>query len=98
MVELAVSAEQLTELCQRHRVRELSVFGSVARGHARPDSDVDVLVEFEPTARIGFIALSQLTHDLERLLGRPVDVVTKRGLNPRIRDHVLAEAEVVFAA
>jgi predicted nucleotidyltransferase len=94
----AVNAQQLASLCRRHRVRELAVFGSVARGAARPDSDVDLLVEFEPEARIGFIALAQLTRELQDLFERPVDVVTKGGLHPRIRDAVLAEAEVLFAA
>ncbi len=55
-------------------------------------------LDFEPAARIGFVALSRLTRDLEALFGRHVDVVTKRGLNARIRDRVLADAEVVFAA
>ncbi|MBN2563789.1 MAG: nucleotidyltransferase family protein [Phycisphaerae bacterium] len=98
MISLGIQEHQLADLCRRHRVRELSVFGSVVRGESRSDSDVDVLVEFEPSARIGFIGLSQLSRELETLFGRPVDVVTKRGLNPLIRDHVLAEAEVLFAA
>ena len=98
MIGLPVEAEQVAEVCRRHNVRELAVFGSAARGDARPDSDIDVLIDFEPSARIGFIALSRLNRDLEALFGRRVDVVTKRGLNARIRDSVLAEAEVVFAA
>jgi predicted nucleotidyltransferase len=98
MIALNVAQDKLVDVCRRHQVRELSVFGSVARGDARPDSDIDVLVEFEPAARIGFIALSRLTRELAELFRRPVDVVTKRGLNPRIRDAVLAEAEVLFAA
>jgi hypothetical protein len=98
MIMLKVPREHIADLCRRYGIRELAVFGSAARGDARPDSDIDFLVEFEPTARIGFIALSRLTRELETLLARPVDVVTKRGLNPRIRDRVLAEAEVVFAA
>lgn len=98
MTGVQLRADQLADVCRRHHVQELAVFGSVARGEARPDSDIDVLVEFEPSARIGFIALSQLAHELEEVLGRRVDVVTKRGLHPRIRDRVLAEAEVVFAA
>ena len=98
MISLPVEAEQVAEVCRRHNVRELAVFGSAARGDTRPDSDIDVLIDFEPSARIGFIALSRLTRDLEALFGRRVDVVTKRGLNPRIRDRVLGEAEVVFAS
>ncbi len=98
MISLPVEAEQLANVCRQHQVRELAVFGSAARGDAHPDSDIDLLVDFAPSARIGFIALSRLNHDLEALFGRRVDVVTKRGLNPRIRDRVLAEAEVVFAA
>ncbi|HMQ16623.1 MAG TPA: nucleotidyltransferase domain-containing protein [Phycisphaerae bacterium] len=94
----AVNAEQLAALCRRHRVSELAVFGSVARGDARLDSDLDLLIDFEPGARIGFIALAQLTRELQDLFERPVDVVTKRGLHPRIRAAVLAEAEVLFAA
>ena len=84
--------------CKRFSVKELSVFGSTARGDARPDSDVDLLVEFEPDAEIGFIALAQFTQELSGLLDRKVDVVTKRGLRPAFRDEVLAEARVVYAA
>lgn len=98
MIGLPVEAGQLADVCRRHHIRELAVFGSAARGDAHPDSDIDLLVDFAPSARIGFIALSRLNRDLEALFGRRVDVVTKRGLNPRIRDSVLAEAEVVFAA
>jgi uncharacterized protein len=98
MIALSVSMEALSELCKRHHVRELSVFGSLARGDARPDSDIDVLIEFDRTAQVGFVALARLTRELEELLRRRVDVVTKPGLHPRIRDAVLAEAEVLFAA
>ncbi|MBK8268082.1 MAG: nucleotidyltransferase family protein [Planctomycetes bacterium] len=88
----------LSELCKRFHVRRLSLFGSVARGESRPDSDVDILVEFEPTAVIGFIIISQFARSLEDLFHRKVDLVTTRGLNPGIRDQVLKEAEVLFAA
>lgn len=98
MSSITVSIETLTALCRRHRVRELAVFGSAARGDARAGSDIDILVEFEPTARIGFLALAQLAQELEQLLGRKVDLVPKDGLKPRIRDAVLREAEVLFAA
>ncbi len=89
----------LAEFCEHHHVRKLSLFGSVLRQDFRPDSDVDVLVEFEPGHVPGFIALHEMEEELSRLLdGRPVDLVTERFLNHRIRDRVLADAEVQYAA
>ena len=64
----------------------------------RPDSDADVLVEFEPDAQVGFIALSRMQRELAELLQRPVDLVPKEGLKPKIREAVLSSAEVVYAA
>lgn len=90
--------DDLGVVCRRYHVRELSLFGSTARGEARPDSDVDFLVEFEPEARIGLIAFNGLAEELSELLHRPVDLVSKRGLKQIIREQVLGEAEVVFAA
>ena len=88
----------IDELCRRYSVRELCVFGSAARGTDRPGSDVDFLVVFEPQARVGFLTLSRLARELSDLLKCEVDLVPKDGLNPRIRDEVLAQAEVLFAA
>jgi len=85
-------------MCQRHHVRQLALFGSVLRDDFRPDSDVDVLVEFEPRARIGFMALGRLQRELAALFQRPVDVVPRDGLKPLIRDQVLSDAEVVYLA
>lgn len=98
MTALTMESDRIADVCRRHGVCELSIFGSTARGDARPDSDIDLLVEFDPSARVGFLALARLTHELEELFKRKVDVVTKCGLHPRIRDAVLAEAEVLFAA
>lgn len=98
MIPETLDLTVLASACRKHRVRELSLFGSHVRGAARPESDIDFLVVFEPSARPGFIALARLTRDLEELFGRRVDIVSKNGLNPRIRDQVLAEAEVLFAA
>lgn len=94
----SIVSDELSALCRKHHVQELSLFGSHARGEARPDSDIDLLVEFEPSARVRFIAFSQLMHDLTNLLRRKVDLVSKPGLHPLIRDRVLAESEVLFAA
>ncbi len=89
----------LADFCGRHHVRKLSLFGSVLRQDFTPDSDVDVLVEFEPDHVPGFIALHEMEEELSGLLGgRTVDLVTERFLNRRIRDRVLAGAEVQYAA
>lgn len=93
-----VEDTKLTELCQRYGVRELSVFGSSARGEARPDSDVDLLVEFQPDAQTGLLDYTGLMLDLSDLLGRRVDLVSKNGLKPLIRESVLQEARVLYAA
>ena len=93
-----VEESKLAELCRQYQVRELSVFGSAARGEMRPDSDVDLLVEFQPDARIGLLDHAGLMLDLAELLGRKVDLVSKRALKPLIRDAILGEARLVYAA
>ena len=98
MPRIQIPAQELADLCQRYHVRQLALFGSVLRDDFRPDSDVDVLVEFEPRARIGFMALGRLQRELAALFQRPVDVVPRDGLKPIIRDRVLSDAEVVYAA
>jgi predicted nucleotidyltransferase len=77
---------------------ELSVFGSAARGEMRPDSDIDLLVEFLPDAHVSLIEHAGLMLDLAKLLGRKVDLVSKRALKPLIRESVLADARLVYAA
>ena len=93
-----VPSEALADLCRRYQVRELSLFGSAARGTMREDSDIDLLVEFEVGANVGLVRFHQMQEDLEGLFGRRVDLVSKRGLNPAIRDVVLSEARVLHAA
>ncbi len=89
---------KLVELCERYGVRELSFFGSAARGEMRPDSDIDMLVEFLPDAEIDLVDYAGLMLDLSHLLGRNVDLVSKNGLKPRIRAAVLEEARRLYAA
>jgi hypothetical protein len=79
-------------------VKELSVFGSAARGELRPGSDIDLLVEFLPGARIGLFELWDLGEELERLLGRRVDLVSKGALKKAIRSGILTESRLVYAA
>jgi predicted nucleotidyltransferase len=94
-VELPLA--QIGELCRRYRVQELALFGSVLRADFRPDSDVDVLVEFEPDASIGLLGYCALQNRLAELLHRRVDLVAKDGLKLPIRDSVLASARVIYA-
>jgi hypothetical protein len=91
--------EELVEFCRRNQVKRLSFFGSVLRQDFGPESDVDVLVEFEPDAVVGFFKLYDIEKELTRLLGgRKVDLHTPGGLSRYIRDKVLAEAEVQYDA
>ena len=93
-----VDTAKLVHLCQRYGVTELSLFGSAVRGELRPDSDIDVMVEFDPAARIGITKFESLAEALEALAGRKIDLVTKRGLKPWVRTKVLREAQVLYAA
>jgi uncharacterized protein len=82
--------EAILCLCAEHGARNVRVFGSVARGEADEQSDIDLLVDMEPGRSL--LDLGGLLMDLQALLGQKVDVVTERGLKPRIRERVLAEA------
>ena len=93
-----IPLERLAEFCRRYGVRELSLFGSALRDDFGPDSDLDILVEFDPSAEVGFITLSRMQRELAALLGRRVDLVPKQGLKEKIRRHVLDSAEVIYAA
>ncbi len=86
------------EVCHRYRVKELSLFGSAVRGEMRPESDIDLMVEFEPEARVGLIKFQALVDELESLTGRRVDLVTRGGLKPWVRPRVLKEARIIYAA
>ncbi len=92
LAELAALEKPLRE----RRLASLALFGSIARGAARPDSDVDVLVDIAPNIQFSLIDLVSVKNFLEDRLGRRVDVVTKEGLEPAVRDRVLREAQPVF--
>src|SRR5689334_3893715 len=89
---------KLAEICRRYHIKELSLFGSTARGDARPDSDIDLLVEFFPDSGIGLFEHFDAQEELAALFGKKVDLVSKRGLKARIRSEVLADARVIYAA
>src|SRR5437016_658919 len=89
----------LAALCRRHHIRRLSLFGSTLKGTARPNSDVDLLVEFEPTAKPSLLTMAEIELELSTLLeGRRVDLRTKEDLSRYFRDDVVQMAEVQFAA
>ena len=97
-VKIEVPKDKIAEFCRKHHIRKLALFGSVLREDFRPDSDVDVLVEFEPEHVPGFLGLYDMEQQLSGLVGGAhIDLVTEKFLNRRIRERVLAEAEVQYA-
>ena len=98
LLKLEVSEEAITALCRRHHVRKLAFFGSVLREDFGPNSDVDVLIEFEPGYEPGFFALFDIAQELSAVLGgRKVDLRTPRDLSRYFRDGVIAGARVCYA-
>jgi uncharacterized protein len=90
--------DKLAAFCDRHGIRQLAFFGSVLRDDFRPDSDVDVLVDFLPDRVPGFLRLHDMQEELSQLLaGRTIDLVTRKSLNSRIQEQVLAEAAIQYA-
>lgn len=92
-----IPQQELAALCQRHHIKKLALFGSVLRDDFRPDSDVDVLVEFEPGYSVGLIRLAAMQLELSQVLGRNVDLRTPQDLSHYFRQDVLDEAEVQYA-
>jgi Predicted nucleotidyltransferases len=90
--------KEITALCKRYNVRELAVFGSAVKNKLRSDSDIDLLVEFEPDAQVGFITLFRMQRELSGLMHRKVDLVPKGGLKPILRQEILSAAKVLYAA
>ena len=95
--DLDFDRRAVAAFCRRHHIRKLAVFGSALRDDFRPDSDVDLLAEFEPEHIPGLIRLGAIEEELGRVLGRRADLVTAKGLSRHIRDRILADAEPVYA-
>lgn len=94
--QIPIDRDKIAEFCRRNHIRRLALFGSVLRDDFGPESDVDVLVEFEPGQLVG-LRFIQIERDLSSLLGgRKVDLITPKFLNRRIRDRVLASTEVQY--
>ncbi len=96
--DLTVPKEKIAEFCKKNHIKKLSLFGSALRDDFRPDSDVDILVEFDPEAQVGLIRFAGLELELSALLGRKVDLNTPGFISKYYREEVLAEAEVHYDA
>lgn len=95
--QIPIDREKIADFCRRNHIRRLALFGSVLRDDFGPNSDVDILVEFE-AGHVPGLAFIRLEQELSRILGgRRVDLVTPKFLNERIRDRVLNGAEVQYA-
>ncbi len=94
--KIDIPKAEIEAFSRRHRIRKLSLFGSVLRDDFTPESDVDVLVEFEPGARVGLIRFAGMEIELSQLLKRKVDLNTPGFLSPYFRDEVLREAEAAY--
>jgi predicted nucleotidyltransferase len=96
---IPVDSAKLAELCNRYRIRKLSLFGSTLKGTARPDSDVDLLVEFESGSRTTLFDMAQIEIELSQLLGgRKVDLRTAEDLSRHFRDEVVRTAEPQYVS
>ena len=97
-IHIEAPKEKLAEFCKKHHIAMLSFFGSVLRDDFTPESDIDVLVQFEPGRAPGLIRLSGMEIELSNILGRKVDMNTPRSISGYFRDKVMREAMVQYAA
>jgi len=94
--KIPVAKEVIAEFCRRNHIRKLAVFGSFLREDFHPESDIDVLVEFEPGCPVGFFGLARLERELSAVFGRKVDLRTPAELSPHFREEVLRSSVVEY--
>ncbi len=97
-LKIDVPTEEIARYCRENGIARLRAFGSVLRDDFGPDSDVDLLVAFEPDAGIGLFDYVRIKDELSELIGRQVDLVSEKGISKYIRDEVFAEAEVLYVS
>ena len=97
MVNIAMDHGKIVEFCRRHHIRKLAFYGSVLRPDFRPDSDIDILLEFESERVPGFFGLAAMEREGSAILGRKADLRTPEDLSYLFRDEVMARAEVQYA-
>ena len=95
---LTISQKDIHRFCRQYHVRELVLFGSALRDDFDSNSDVDLLVDFEPEAQVGFLTLSRMQRELATIFQRPVDLVSKADLKPIVRQEVLSNVQVLYAS
>ena len=91
-----ITKDEIADFCQKNHIMKFAFFGSVLRDDFRSDSDVDILVEFGPDARIGFMRLVGMERELSEIVGRKVDLRTPKELSRYFRDEIIAEAEIQY--
>ncbi len=97
--QIEIPRDKIAEFCRKHRIRKLSLFGSVLRSDFRPDSDIDVLVEFDPDADFSLLDFVRIQEELGALLNRKVDLVEGSALrNPFRRHEIMHTQQIVYAA
>ena len=95
---IEIPRERIAAFCRQNGIRRLAFFGSILRDDFRPDSDVDVLVEFQPDVRVGYFAIARMTRELAAMLGRNIDMRTPAELHPAFREEVMKEALPEYVA
>ena len=95
-VAIDLPLEAIRDYCDTRPIKRLSVFGSAARDELTPDSDIDLLVEYDPDASVGLFAMGGHLMEFQDIIGRKVDLVTPNGLCKYIRDDVLASAMLIY--
>ena len=93
-----IPSQEIAAFCQNHHIRQLALFGSVLRDDFGPESDVDVLVEFEPEARVGYQRFFRLQDELSALFKREVDLFTPNSLKPFARARAMQSKAVIYAS
>ena len=97
-LHIQVNKDQIADFCSRHYIRKFAFFGSVLRDDFRPESDVDVLIEFDPAHIPGLITLMEMQLEFSDMIGREADFRAPGDLHRSFRDEVVAQAEVMYAA
>ena len=95
--QVAIRHAAIRDFCRIHAVRELAIFGSAVRDDFSPESDIDVLIDLAPDARVGLVTLQRMRDELAGIFGRPVDLLARSGLNRHVRDQILLDAEIIHA-